>query len=107
MEEKTNYAKKYYQDNKISFQQNAKKYFYKNPNYFKDYYQKHKDRLKKYQRLYIAKKRAQLNSANPRHDKIKSKLKLKSNKIGKDLEILKAKAEAFKLSLIQTSNPDM
>jgi len=107
MEDKTNYSKQYYQDNKISFQENAKKYHYKNPNYFKDYYQKHKDRLKKYQRLYIAKKRGQLNSANPRSDKITSKLKLKSNKIKKDLEILKAKSEAFKASLIQTSNPDL
>lgn len=106
MEDKTNYAKQYYQNNKADFQLNAKKYYYKNPNYFKDYYEKNKDRLKKYQRLYIAKKRAQLNSANPMSGKIISKVKLKSNKIKNDLEKLKAKAEAFKLSLIQTSNPD-
>ncbi len=86
----------YYQNNKISFQENAKRYLYNNPTYFKDYYQTNRDRLRKYQRLYIANKRAQIKLAAPRHDKIKSKVQIKTNKIGKDLEILKAKSEAFK-----------
>ena len=101
----------YYQKNRAVLLEYGRNYYYKNPNYFKDYYEKNKEHLRNYQRNYMAKKRGQIKfpTQSKNHvvkSKFKSKLKLKTEKIARDIEDIKLKAEAFKLSLIQTSNPD-
>jgi|LakMenEpi03Aug12_release.lakeMendotaPanAssembly.Ray.scaffolds.fasta_scaffold598280_2 hypothetical protein len=130
IESKNKYQKIYYQKNKMKCQEYAKQYYKNNLEYYKHYYftknivdndndndtmltyyqmyyNKNRERLKKYQREYIAKKRHQLKIPTE-HPKlpiiVKSSVQIKTNKIIKDLNIMKEKAEAFKASL---SNPDI
>ena len=78
-----------------------KNWLLKNPNYYKQYYQKNKEKIDKYNTEWAKKNAEKVKIYQREYQKEYNKTHKikKSDRIQKDLEKLKKKAEEFKMSI--------